>query len=118
MTMRATLMLLGLCGLLACGSREETGGTASAPPPPTSAPPAAPAGRTISAEARQAMKDRLSAQPAGRKAWILSQPGNAEVAALAGTLATVFKEAGWEVTAETASGISLKPGLMTLVAEE
>ena len=35
-----------------------------------------------------------------------------------GNLVSVFKEVGWEVQAETVSGISLKPGVMTLVGEE
>jgi len=109
------LILLASCVALACGSHDDLPQPAT---PPSTAVPSALAGRTIAPEAKQAMKDQLAAQEAGRKAWILSQPGNPEAAALAGTLASVFRDAGWQVTAETASGFSLKPGLMVLIAEE
>jgi len=122
MTSRAALLTLTLAGLAACEPPE--GPNTSKPQPGAPAPaaqgPAATPGadRKLSDAGRAAMKDHLVPETTGKKAWILSQPGNPEVAALAGSLAGVFKEVGWEVQAETASGISLKPGVMTLVAEE
>jgi nucleotide-binding universal stress UspA family protein len=103
-----------LLGLVACGGEE------AAPPAAKPAAPAAPVvgGRTIADEARTAMRNALSAATTGKKAWFMAQPGNDEVAQLLLSLAAVFKEAGWEVFAEPVAGISLKPGVMTLVAEE
>jgi hypothetical protein len=121
MTTRTMLLALATAGLLACEPPEgpnTTKSPAAAKPatPPSASAPAGP--RVITPEARAAMKDKLAAAEGAKKAWILSQPGNPEVAGLVGSLTGVFKEAGWQVDADTVSGISLKPGLMTLVAEE
>jgi hypothetical protein len=121
MTIRTTLLVLATAGLLACEPPEGPN-TTTAPAPgakPATQAAAAPAAgpRVVSAEARAAMKEKLAAEGA-KKAWILSQPGNAEVATLVASLSGVFKDAGWEVQADTVSGISLKPGLMTLVGDE
>lgn len=120
MTIRTVLLGLALAGTLACEPPEGPNTSKPQAAAPGSAPAAeAPAGgRQLTDAARQAMKDHLVAETTGRKAWLLSQPGNAEVAALTASLAGVFREAGWAVQTENASGISLKPGLMTLVAEE
>ena len=40
------------------------------------------------------------------------------IAAVLSELTQAFKEAGWEVQAEQVSGVSLKPGVMTLMADE
>jgi hypothetical protein len=124
MTMRAILLALGTVGVVACEPPEGPN-TTGTPPPPAAAPaatptPAAPApgGRTLGESGRTAMKEQLATETTNKKAWILSQPGNAEVAALVGELVQVFKDAGWEVKSETAAGIMLKPGIMTLMAEE
>src|SRR6185503_12009491 len=114
---------LVLAGLIACEPPEGPNTTKSAQGGPAAATPAAPqaapgADRKLSDTGRAAMKDHLVPETTGKKAWILSQPGNPEVGALVSSLTSVFKEAGWEVQAETVSGISLKPGVMTLVAEE
>lgn len=122
MKTRSTLVLVALALAAACEPPEGPGTTGSSAKPATSAPAGAPtsasAGRTLSESGRAAMKERLANESTGRKAWILSQPGNPEVATLVGSLSGVFKDAGWEVTAETVSGISLKAGLMVLVADE
>ena len=112
MANRTLGVVVVLVGLVACEPSDRT-----ATPSPTT--PAAPAtGRTISDDARATMKGILAGEVMGKKAWILSQPRDAEVAALVSSLEAVFKEAGWEVSAEVVSGISLKAGIMTLAAEE
>src|SRR5262245_19845063 len=109
-----TTLLLGALALAACGGGDQ----AQTPPPSTAPAASAPApGRTIGEAAHASMKVAIAGET-GRTAWIYSQPGNAEVAALVETLSAVFRDAGWQVSAEKASGISLKPGIMTLIAEE
>jgi hypothetical protein len=85
MMIRTTLLVLGTAGLMACEPPEGPNTTKSAPPaaakPATPAPAAQAGPRTVSAEAHAAMKDKLVAEGA-KKAWILSQPGNPEVATL------------------------------------
>ena len=90
-------------GMLACEPAEradapgKTGAAPAAEPAATApaAPAAAKEGRAISPAARSAMKDILAGAGAGHRAWILSQPGDGEVATLVGNLSAVFKEAGW-----------------------
>jgi hypothetical protein len=104
--------------LLVAGCGGGAGDDAGKPAPQAAAPTTVPApGRTIGEGARVAMKTALAGET-GRTVWIYSQPGNAEVAALVESLSAVFRDAGWQVSAEKASGISLKPGIMSLVAEE
>ena len=118
MTIRKTLLMLTTAALLACEPPEGPNTTKAPAAPAKPAAPVASAGpRVIGADARAGMKEKLAAEGA-KKAWILSQPGNAEVATLTATLTSIFKDAGWQVQADTVSGISLKPGLMTLVADE
>ena len=121
MIMRTSLLVLAVAGLVAC---EPPEGPNTTKPAPTNAPMATASAtvkiasnRTLTPDARAAMKQQLGGE-GGKKAWILSQPGNPEVAALVTSLTEVFKDAGWEVQADTVSGMTLKPGLMTLVAEE
>jgi hypothetical protein len=122
MMMRTTTLALALAAVTACEPPEgpnTTGGKAPAPAAPAPAAKAAPAGnRVISDSSKASMKTILAAETTGKKAWILSQPGNDEVAGLVSSLTGVFKDAGWEVNAETATGISLKAGVMTLIGEE
>ncbi len=121
MTIRSTLLLLGTLALVACEPPEGPNTTKSgtAPAPQAQAPATSPSGgRVLTESGRAAMKDHLIPETTGKKAWILSQPGNPEVASLVDSLAGVFKEVGWDVKTETASGISLKPGVMTLVGDE
>jgi hypothetical protein len=119
MTIRIPLLALAAAGLLACEPPEgpNTTKAPAAAKPATPPAAAAPGPRVISAETKASMKDKLAAEGA-KKAWILSQPGNPEVATLTASLSDVFKQAGWDVQADMVSGISLKPGLMTLVGDE
>jgi hypothetical protein len=118
MTIRTTLLVLAAATLLACEPPEGPNTSKSAAPASPAASAAATGGsRVLSSDARAAMKDKLAAE-GQKKAWILSQPGNAEVAGLVASLTGVFKDAGWEVQTDTVTGISLKPGLMTLVGDE
>ena len=129
MTIRSALVLLSLAGLIACEPPEgpntsKPGAQAPAAQAPAAHAPAAQANapatgnRQLSDSAKAAMKDHLVTETTKKKAWILSQPGNPEVAALVSSMTGVFKDAGWEVQSETVTGISLKPGLMTLVGDE
>jgi hypothetical protein len=125
MMIRSALVLLTLAGLTAC---EPPEGPNTSKPQPGAQPPAAQApaaqatapaaSRQLSDSAKSAMKDHLVTETTKKQAWILSQPGNPEVAALVTSMSDVFKDSGWEVKSETVTGISLKPGLMTLVGDE
>jgi hypothetical protein len=127
MIMRTSLLVLAVAGVVGCEPPEGPNTSKSAPANAPAAAPATPApaksgasgaNRALTPDARAAMKQQLGGESAGKKAWILSQPGNSEVAALVTSLSEVFKDAGWDVQADTVTGMSLKPGLMTLVAEE
>ena len=129
MMIRSALVLMTLAGLTACEppegpntSKPQPGAQPAAQAPAAQAPAgqatAPGAGRELSDSAKSAMKDHLVTETTKKQAWILSQPGNPEVAALVTSMTDVFKDAGWEVKSETVTGISLKPGLMTLVGEE
>jgi hypothetical protein len=127
MTIRTSTLILALAVVSACEPPEgpnTAGGKSPAPAAPPSASaaaaakPSATGSRTISDSQRASMKAILAGEMTGKKAWILSQPGNEEVTGLVSNLTGIFKDAGWEVSTETASGISLKPGVMTLIAEE
>jgi hypothetical protein len=121
MLSRSIMTLLVCAALVGCDAPEGPNTMPSGTPPTTvraAAATSASGTRVITDTARAAMKDALSSESSGKKVWILSQPGNPEVAALVSTLTSVFKEAGWEVNAETASGMSLKPGVMTLIGDE
>lgn len=118
MTIRTMLLALAATALLACEPPEGPNTSkGSAPASPAASPAATSGPRVLSPGARATMKDKLAAE-GQKKAWILSQPGNAEVAGLVASLTGVFKDAGWEVQSDTVTGISLKPGLMTLVGDE
>ena len=92
MTMRRALLLMTLAGLTAC---EPPEGPNTSKPQPAAQPPAAQApakeapaaaapgaGRELTDSAKSAMKDHLVTEQTKKQAWILSQPGNPEVAAL------------------------------------
>ena len=128
MMIRSALVLITLLGSTACEppegpntSKPQPGAPAPAAQAPAAQAPAgqaSTAGRVLSDSAKAAMKDHLVTETTKKQAWILSQPGNPEVAGLVTNMTDVFKDAGWEVKAETVTGISLKPGLMTLVGDE
>jgi len=128
MMIRSALIVMTLAGLTACEppegpntSKSQPAAQAPAAQAPAKQAPAATApgtGRQLSDSAKSAMKDHLVTETTKKQAWILSQPGNPEVAALVTSMSDVFKDAGWQVTSETVTGISLKPGVMTLVGDE
>ena len=128
MMIRSALVLMTLAGLTACeppegpNTSKQPGAQPAAQAPAAQAPAgqatAPGAGRELSDSAKSAMKDHLVTETMKKQAWILSQPGNPEVSALVTSMTDVFKDAGWEVKTETVTGISLKPGLMTLVGDE
>jgi hypothetical protein len=93
---------------------------------PAAAPPRRPASqatssapRTLTAEQRQAMIDVLKGEPGPvRKVWFQVEASRAEPAAYAKTLEQAFRDAGWEVDVSDSGGLSFKPGVAVLVAEE
>jgi hypothetical protein len=93
----------------------------AAPPPAPGAPAAAPAApvaaRSLSAEQRQAMLEKLQANP-GRPVWFATVPSNPEAAAYQKQLQSVFEAAGWEVKANTGVKFPMKPGIFIFAADE
>src|SRR5689334_18601251 len=111
MMIRTSTLVFALAVVSACEPPEGPNTAGGKQPAPAAAPSAAPAGakpaatgsRTISDEQKASMKAILAGETTGKKAWILSQPGNDEVAGLVSSLTGIFKDAGWEVSTETAS---------------
>jgi hypothetical protein len=88
----------------------------AAPPPP--APPPAPTARTLSAEDRTAMVDKLKEETGPQKdVWIEWAPNDRESAAYAKALQGAFEEAGWKVKKSAPSPFALKPGIFFLMAD-
>lgn len=102
---------------------------------PVGVPPAAPAptpaatprpaaadsgpGRTLSVEQKKAIQQVLASVEGDTKnSWIQVQAGDREANAFADQLAGVFRDAGWNVTASTITGMTLKPGIFFFEAEE
>ena len=101
--------------------REGTGRrpapTAAARPQPTPATPGAP--RTLTDDQRQAMVDTLRAETGSvKKVWFQVEQGKAEPAAYAKALEQTFRDAGWEVQVSDSGGLSFKPGVSVLVADD
>ena len=100
MTIRWTLVLVALATLCACEPPEGPGTTGPRAAAPsggagaTAAGASVTGGRTLSDSGRVAMKEQLAGESAVKKAWILSQPGNPEVAALVASLTGVFRKRG------------------------
>ncbi len=126
MTFPRSLVLLAL--LAACGGSDAEKAAAPAPAPaapaapaPAAAPPATlpPNARTLTPEQRAAMVDILKAEAgAEKKVWFTVGPGNPETQNLKAQFEAVFKEAGWETSTQTLTGMTLKPGLMLLIGDE
>jgi len=101
--------------------REGTGrrpaATAAARPQATPATPGAP--RSLTDEQRQAMLDTLRAETGSvKKVWFQVEQGKPEPAAFAKTLEQTFRDAGWDVQVGDSGGLSFKPGVAVLVADE
>lgn len=90
-----------------------------AAPAPVAAAGAKTSARSPDESEKTAMLEALKAEtdPA-RKAWLLHGAGQPEAAALAASIAAIFKEAGWPVDSREATGIMLKPGVAVLSADE
>jgi Tfp pilus assembly protein PilE len=75
--------------------------------------------RKLAPEQRQAMLDVLRAETnPNRTAWFEVNLNNRSTAAFFEVLSGVFHEAGWQVKTRTTPGITLKPGLFFMAAEE
>jgi hypothetical protein len=83
-------------------------------PSPTSA-----VQRTITAEQRTAMVDVLRSDTgAVHKVWFQVEQNRPEPATFQKALADVFREAGWEVDTAGSGGMTFKPGVSVLVADD
>ncbi|HEV7732540.1 MAG TPA: hypothetical protein VGR62_10285 [Candidatus Binatia bacterium] len=125
MTFPRSLVLLAL--LAACGGSDSERAAAPAPanpaaaPAPAAAPPATlPSNaRTLTPEQRAGMLDILKAEAGTeKKAWFTVGPGNPETQNLKSQFEAIFKEAGWETSTQTLTGMMLKPGVMMLIGDE
>jgi hypothetical protein len=77
------------------------------------------AARTLTPEQRQAMLDVLRSESGDtRKVWFQVEFNRAEPVAFQKALEQVFREAGWEVQTGGVVGMTLKPGVYLLVADE
>ena len=84
---------------------------------PAAKTPSAP--RTLSDDQRQAMLEVLrSENGATRKVWFQVERNRSESVAFHKALEQVFRDAGWEVQTAGVVGMTLKPGVYLLVAEE
>jgi hypothetical protein len=94
---------------------------AAAPAPPPGAPPAAPAApvaaRTITAEQKAAMIEKLQLTP-GAPIWFAVVPNNPEAANYQKQLQAVFEEAGWQVKGNTVVRFPMKAGVFVFAADE
>jgi hypothetical protein len=90
----------------------------SAPPRP--APSVAAGPRTLSAEQREAMVQRLGGrgQSAGTPVWFATVPNNDEAATFQRALQSAFEEAGWTVRGNAPVRFAMKPGVYLFAADE
>jgi uncharacterized membrane protein len=95
--------------------RQPAAAPARKPPSPTAS--AAP--RTLTAEQREAMLTTLREETGPvRKAWLQVESTKAEPAAYTKALEQVFRDAGWEVSVTDSGGLTFKPGVALLVADD
>jgi hypothetical protein len=90
---------------------------AAAPAAPPAAPAAPVAARTITAEQKSAMIEKLQATP-GAPVWFAVVPNNPEAANYQKQLQNVFEEAGWQVKGNTVVRFPMKPGVFVFAADE
>jgi hypothetical protein len=75
--------------------------------------------RSLTSEQRQAMLDVLRGETGSvRKVWFQVELDKTEPAAFQKELAAVFREAGWEVETIGSQGMTFKPGIYVLAADE
>src|SRR5262249_43929981 len=91
------------------GDEKKVAGPPNAPPAPT----------TLSGDQRQTRLEVLrSENGATRKVWFQVEQGRSEPVAYQKALEQAFRDAGWEVQTSGVIGMTLKPGIYLLVAEE
>ena len=111
---RVALLLLVVPG---CGAPDRPAATPTTTS--TTAPAAQVSGRQLTDTERATMLQTLAAEQGPvRKVWFAVPAGDAEAGALADAFSSVFKQAGWEPVTQRMTGITLKPGLSILMAEE
>jgi len=121
--LRFPIVPLALAVLVACGAPEHEE-RAAAPTTSTTSPPAAAQAtarppRSLSETERTSMLRVLAGETGPvRKVWFAVAAGDRESAALKDAFEGVFKQAGWDTTTQTITGMVLKPGLIVLVAAE
>ena len=93
--------------------------TAAAPAPPAApaAPAAKAAARDLTAEQRQAMLEKLQANP-GRPVWFATVPNNPEAATFQKQLQSIFEAAGWEIKGNSVIRFPMKAGIFIFAADE
>jgi uncharacterized membrane protein len=96
------------------GTADDKRAAAPAAPQGTSSLP-----RTLTDEQKQAMVEVLrSENGAIRKVWFQVELNRSEPVAYQKALEQAFRDAGWEVQTSGVTGMTLKPGVYLLVAEE
>ncbi len=104
--------------LRAAASNAPVAAPADRPAAAPAAAPAAPAAaRTLTAEQRQAMLEKLNASP-GRPVWFATVPNNPEAATFQKQIQSVFEAAGWEIKGNSAVRFPMKPGIFVFAADE
>ena len=94
--------------------RRETGEKRTPSAQGTSAVP-----RALTDDQRQAMLGVLRSEGGDvRKVWFQVEQGKSEPVAFQKALEQVFREAGWQVETKGAIGMTFKPGVYLLVADE
>ena len=111
-----------LIGAAGCSKNEPSQSTAAKPaaaPAAARSDAAATAGRTLTAEQRKAMLDKLDSRGGtAHMVWFASVPGNPEAAAFQKQIQSVFEEAGWKVSGNDPVSFSLKAGIFFFMADE
>lgn len=75
--------------------------------------------RVLTAEQRSTMLELLNGESGSmKKVWFQVEQGRPEPVAFQKALADVFREAGWEVDTAGSGGMTFKPGISLLVADE
>src|SRR4030095_8215157 len=86
-----------------------------APSPPSLSPEP----RVLSAEQRSTMLEVLNGETGSvKKVWFQVEQSRPEPVAFQKALPDVFREAGWEVDTAGSGGMTFKPGMSLLVADE